>query len=183
MLLMQVPRRAKLQVKITEIWLLGPYQRQAIRRSRSIRFLSTSVYSLAPTGIIHVDNNSTMLPPQHFVRRDRDSLSQRPSPASTSHRPPLQSRTLPPSMFRPIRSLHRTRIEGRPRETPEGEFHGAMIQVTTSILIVDTGKKRILVDAGCDEKLRRTIDAFPSLKANLAPAGTRLVPNGSRERE
>jgi hypothetical protein len=42
-----------------------------------------------------------------------------------------------------------------------------VIQITTKMLVVDTGRERILVDNGFGEKLGPTFGRFPGLDANL----------------
>src|SRR5258706_13134105 len=46
-----------------------------------------------------------------------------------------------------------------------------VIQVTTNILVVDTGRERILVDTGFGEKLGPSFGSFPGLETNLRRAG------------
>ena len=46
-----------------------------------------------------------------------------------------------------------------------------VIQITTNMLVVDTGRERILVDTGFGEKLGPTFGSFPGLEANLRRAG------------
>jgi glyoxylase-like metal-dependent hydrolase (beta-lactamase superfamily II) len=62
---------------------------------------------------------------------------------------------------------------------PEGElatvlkanFMQPVIQVTNNMLVVDTGRERILVDTGFGEKLGPSFGSFPALQANLRRAG------------
>src|SRR5271154_2681183 len=46
-----------------------------------------------------------------------------------------------------------------------------VIQVTNNILVVDTGRERILVDTGFGEKIGPPFGSFPGLEANLRRAG------------
>jgi glyoxylase-like metal-dependent hydrolase (beta-lactamase superfamily II) len=46
-----------------------------------------------------------------------------------------------------------------------------VIQVTNNMLVVDTGRERILVDTGFGEKLGPSFGSFPGLEANLRRAG------------
>src|ERR1700720_2809833 len=50
-------------------------------------------------------------------------------------------------------------------------FMQPVIQITTNMLVVDTGRERILVDNGIGEKLGPTFGGFPGLEANLRRAG------------
>jgi glyoxylase-like metal-dependent hydrolase (beta-lactamase superfamily II) len=50
-------------------------------------------------------------------------------------------------------------------------FMQPMIQATNNILVVDTGRERILVDTGFGEKLGPSFGSFPGLQANLRRAG------------
>jgi len=50
-------------------------------------------------------------------------------------------------------------------------FMQPMIQATNNILVVDTGRERILVDTGFGEKLGPFYGSFPGLEANLRRAG------------
>jgi len=49
-----------------------------------------------------------------------------------------------------------------------------LIQITNNILVVDTGRERILVDTGFGEKLGPSFGSFPGLDANLRRA--RIAP-------
>jgi glyoxylase-like metal-dependent hydrolase (beta-lactamase superfamily II) len=50
-------------------------------------------------------------------------------------------------------------------------FMQPMIQATNNILVVDTGRERILVDTGFGEKVGPSFGSFPGLQANLRRAG------------
>src|ERR1700735_4284068 len=50
-------------------------------------------------------------------------------------------------------------------------FMQPVIQITTNVLVVDTGRERILIDTGFGEKLGPTFGSFPGLEANLRRAG------------
>jgi glyoxylase-like metal-dependent hydrolase (beta-lactamase superfamily II) len=53
----------------------------------------------------------------------------------------------------------------------KANFMQPVIQITTNMLLVDTGRARILVDTGFGEKLGPTFGSFPGLDANLRRAG------------
>jgi hypothetical protein len=53
----------------------------------------------------------------------------------------------------------------------KANFMQPVIQITTNMLVVDTGRERILVDNGFGEKLGPTFGSFPALDANLQRAG------------
>jgi glyoxylase-like metal-dependent hydrolase (beta-lactamase superfamily II) len=53
----------------------------------------------------------------------------------------------------------------------QANFMQPMIQITTNMLVVDTGRERILIDTGFGEKLGPTFGSFPGLEANLRRAG------------
>src|SRR5271155_4092980 len=53
----------------------------------------------------------------------------------------------------------------------KANFMQPVIQITTNMLVVDTGRERILVDTGFGEKLGPTFGSFPGLEANLRRAG------------
>src|SRR6476660_6307455 len=53
----------------------------------------------------------------------------------------------------------------------KANFMPPVIQVTNNILVVDTGRERILVDTGFGEKLGPSFGSFPGLEANLRRAG------------
>src|SRR6202011_3012487 len=50
-------------------------------------------------------------------------------------------------------------------------FMPLVIQATNNILVVDTGRERILVDTGFGEKIGPPFGSFPGLEANLRRAG------------
>src|SRR6202162_4843846 len=50
-------------------------------------------------------------------------------------------------------------------------FMQPVIQATNNILVVDTGRERILADTGFGEKLGPSFGSFPGLQANLRRAG------------
>jgi glyoxylase-like metal-dependent hydrolase (beta-lactamase superfamily II) len=56
----------------------------------------------------------------------------------------------------------------------KANFMQPVIQVTNNILVVDTGRERILVDTGFGEKLGPSFGSFPGLEANLRRAGITL---------
>jgi glyoxylase-like metal-dependent hydrolase (beta-lactamase superfamily II) len=53
----------------------------------------------------------------------------------------------------------------------KANFMQPVIQVTNNMLVVDTGRERILVDTGFGEKLGPSFGSFPALQANLRRAG------------
>jgi glyoxylase-like metal-dependent hydrolase (beta-lactamase superfamily II) len=53
----------------------------------------------------------------------------------------------------------------------KANFVQPVIQATNNILVVDTGRERILVDTGFGEKLGPSFGSFPELEANLHRAG------------
>src|ERR1700675_5066457 len=53
----------------------------------------------------------------------------------------------------------------------KANFMQPMIQATNNMLVVDTGRERILVDSGFGEKLGPSFGSFPGLEANLRRAG------------
>ena len=53
----------------------------------------------------------------------------------------------------------------------KANFMQPAIQVTNNMLVVDTGRERILVDTGFGEKLGPSFGSFPGLEANLRRAG------------
>src|SRR3981189_1276531 len=53
----------------------------------------------------------------------------------------------------------------------KANFMQPVIQVTNNILVLDTGRERILVDPGFGEKLGPSFGSFPGLEANLRRAG------------
>ena len=53
----------------------------------------------------------------------------------------------------------------------KANFMPPVIQATNNILVVDTGRERLLVDTGFGEKLGPSFGSFPGLEANLCRAG------------
>jgi glyoxylase-like metal-dependent hydrolase (beta-lactamase superfamily II) len=53
----------------------------------------------------------------------------------------------------------------------KANFMQPVIQATNNVLVVDTGRQRILVDTGFGEKLGPSFGSFPGLQANLRRAG------------
>jgi glyoxylase-like metal-dependent hydrolase (beta-lactamase superfamily II) len=53
----------------------------------------------------------------------------------------------------------------------KANFMQPVIQITNNILVVDTGRERILVDSGFGEKLGPSFGSFPGLEVNLRRAG------------
>jgi glyoxylase-like metal-dependent hydrolase (beta-lactamase superfamily II) len=53
----------------------------------------------------------------------------------------------------------------------KANFMQPVIQITNNILVVDTGRERILVDSGFGEKNGPSFGNFPGLEANLRRAG------------
>src|SRR6201987_936671 len=53
----------------------------------------------------------------------------------------------------------------------KANFIGPMAQGTSNILVVDTGRERILIDSGWGEKLGPAFGNFPKLQTNLQRAG------------
>src|SRR5260221_9600371 len=53
----------------------------------------------------------------------------------------------------------------------KANFMQPVIQITNNMLVVDTGRERILVDTGFGEKLGPSFGSFPGLEANLRRAG------------
>ncbi len=53
----------------------------------------------------------------------------------------------------------------------KANFLQPVVQVTNNVLVVDTGRERILVDSGFGEKLGPAFGSFPGLEANLVRAG------------
>ncbi len=52
----------------------------------------------------------------------------------------------------------------------KANFMQPVIQITTNMLVVDTGRERILCDTGFGEKFGRSFGSFPALEANLRRA-------------
>src|SRR6201981_569692 len=66
---------------------------------------------------------------------------------------------------RPIFVMNASEAELAP--VLKANFMEPVIQITTNILVVDTGRERILVDTGFGEKLGPSFGSFPGLEANL----------------
>src|SRR3984893_6315985 len=52
----------------------------------------------------------------------------------------------------------------------KANFMQPVIQITNNMLVVDTGRERILVDTGFGEKLGPSFGSYPGLEANLRRA-------------
>src|ERR1700737_783296 len=70
---------------------------------------------------------------------------------------------------RPILAMNVSEAELAP--VLKANFMQPVIQITNNILVVDTGRERILVDTGFGEKLGPSFGSFPRLEANLRRAG------------
>src|SRR5258708_7684702 len=71
--------------------------------------------------------------------------------------------------IRPILVMSASEAELAP--VLKANFMKPVIQATNNILVVDTGRERILVDSGFGEKLGPSYGSFPGLEANLRRAG------------
>jgi glyoxylase-like metal-dependent hydrolase (beta-lactamase superfamily II) len=71
--------------------------------------------------------------------------------------------------IRPILAMNVSEAELAP--VLKANFMQPVIQITNNILVVDTGRERILVDTGFGEKLGPSFGNFPGLEANLRRAG------------
>src|ERR1700736_1241637 len=71
--------------------------------------------------------------------------------------------------IRPILAMNVSEEELAP--VLKANFMQPVVQVTNNILVVDTGRERILVDSGFGEKLGPAFGSFPGLEANLRRAG------------
>src|SRR5260221_14504509 len=71
--------------------------------------------------------------------------------------------------IRPILAMNVSEAELAP--VLKANFMQPVIQATNNILVVDTGRERILVDTGFGEKLGPSFGSFPLLEANLRRAG------------
>jgi glyoxylase-like metal-dependent hydrolase (beta-lactamase superfamily II) len=69
---------------------------------------------------------------------------------------------------RPILAMNVSEAELAP--VLKANFMRPMIQITNNILVVDTGRERILVDSGFGEKLGPSFGHFPGLESNLRRA-------------
>ena len=70
--------------------------------------------------------------------------------------------------IRPILAMNVSEAELAP--VLKANFMQPVIQVTNNILVVDTGRERILVDTGFGEKLGSSFGSFAGLQANLRRA-------------
>jgi glyoxylase-like metal-dependent hydrolase (beta-lactamase superfamily II) len=71
--------------------------------------------------------------------------------------------------IRPILAMNVSEAELAP--VLQANFMQPLIQVTNNMLVVDTGRRRILVDTGFGEKIGPSFGSFPGLEANLLRAG------------
>jgi glyoxylase-like metal-dependent hydrolase (beta-lactamase superfamily II) len=71
--------------------------------------------------------------------------------------------------IRPILAMNISEAELNP--VLKANFMQPVIQITNNILVVDTGRERIVVDSGFGEKLGPSFGSFPGLEANLLRAG------------
>src|SRR5258708_17970146 len=71
--------------------------------------------------------------------------------------------------IRPILVMNASEAELAP--VLKANFMQPVIQATNNILVVDTGRERIVVDSGFGEKLGPSYGSFPGLEANLRRAG------------
>src|SRR6202048_3084705 len=72
----------------------------------------------------------------------------------------------------PIRPIFATNVsEAELAPVLKANFMQPVVQITNNILVVDTGRERILVDTGFGEKLGPSFGSFPELGANLHRAG------------
>src|ERR1700730_11899768 len=69
----------------------------------------------------------------------------------------------------PILAMNASEAELAP--VLKANFMQPVIQITNNMLVVDTGRERILVDTGLGDKLAPSFGSFPGLKANLRRAG------------
>jgi len=74
-----------------------------------------------------------------------------------------------PIPVRPVLVMNASEAELAP--VLKANFMQPVIQITTNMLVVDTGRERILVDNGFGEKLGPIFGNFPGLEANLRRAG------------
>jgi glyoxylase-like metal-dependent hydrolase (beta-lactamase superfamily II) len=70
--------------------------------------------------------------------------------------------------IRPILAMNVSEAELAP--VLKANFMQPVIQITNNILVVDTGRERILVDSGFGEKLGPSFGHFPGLESNLRRA-------------
>jgi glyoxylase-like metal-dependent hydrolase (beta-lactamase superfamily II) len=71
--------------------------------------------------------------------------------------------------IKPILAMNVSEAELAP--VLQANFMQPLIQVTNNMLVVDTGRERILVDTGFGEKIGPSFGSFPELEANLRRAG------------
>jgi glyoxylase-like metal-dependent hydrolase (beta-lactamase superfamily II) len=72
----------------------------------------------------------------------------------------------------PIRPILATNVsEAELAPVLKANFMQPVVQITNNILVVDTGRERILVDSGFGEKLGPSFGSFPGLEANLRRVG------------
>jgi glyoxylase-like metal-dependent hydrolase (beta-lactamase superfamily II) len=71
--------------------------------------------------------------------------------------------------IRPILAMNVSEAELAP--VLKANFMQPVLQITNNILVVDTGRERILVDTGFGEKLGPSFGSFSGLAANLRRAG------------
>src|ERR1700674_3677821 len=69
----------------------------------------------------------------------------------------------------PILAMNASEAELAP--VLKANFMQPVIQITNNMLVVDTGRERILVDTGFGEKLGPSFGSFPGLQVNLRRAG------------
>src|ERR1700674_3743393 len=69
----------------------------------------------------------------------------------------------------PILAMNASEAELAP--VLKANFMQPVIQATNNMLVVDTGRERILVDTGFGEKIGPSFGSFPGLQANLRRAG------------
>jgi glyoxylase-like metal-dependent hydrolase (beta-lactamase superfamily II) len=69
----------------------------------------------------------------------------------------------------PILAMNASEAELAP--VLKANFMQPVIQITNNMLVVDTGRERILVDTGFGEKLGPSFGSYPKLEANLRRAG------------
>ena len=74
-----------------------------------------------------------------------------------------------PIPVRPILVMNASEAELAP--VLKANFMQPVIQITNNMLVVDTGRERLLVDTGFGEKLGPSFGSFPGLEANLRRAG------------
>ena len=72
----------------------------------------------------------------------------------------------------PVRPIFVTNVsEAELAPVLKANFMQPAIQVTNNILVIDTGRERILVDTGFGERIGPPFGSFPGLEANLRRAG------------